>query len=167
MQSLVVHPDLFLRHPLFAFSGLSSYIAICFAAQTYIFWLAFPTALANPVAYGFILVIAMPVALAYFFIPLAGMHQRMVAEKERLRSDTGRRIKETREQFHKHLEAMDLASMDAMNKALSSLVLEEEYIRKIRTWPWDPSTLNAVLTAVFLPILLFIVERLLAKTLGW
>ena len=167
VQSLVVHPILFLRHPLFAFSGLSSYIAICFAAQTYIFWLAFPTALANPVAYGFILVIAMPVALACFFIPLAGMHQRMVAEKERLRSDTGRRIKETREQFHKHLEAMDLASMDAMNKALSSLILEEEYIRKIRTWPWEPSTLNAVLTAVFLPILLFIVERLLAKTLGW
>jgi hypothetical protein len=163
IQARVVQPDLFQGQPLFAFSRLTSYVAICIAGGSYLFYLAFPATMANPPSYGLMFLLALPLSLASFFLPLAGMHGRMVAEKGRLLNDVGQRIKSTRQAFHQRLDAMELASMDGMNKALASLMLEEEYIRKIRTWPWEPSTLSAVLTAIFLPISLFVVERLLLR----
>jgi hypothetical protein len=163
VQARVVHPDLFQRQPLFAFSRLTSYIAISIAGVSYLMYLAFPATMANPPAYGFMFLLALPLSLASYFLPLAGMHGRMVAEKGRLLNDVGHRIKATRAAFHQSLDAMELTGMDGIHKALTSLMLEEEYIRKIRTWPWETSTLSAVLTAVFLPISLFIVERLLLK----
>jgi hypothetical protein len=166
IQARVVRPDLFQRQPLFAFSRLTSYVAICIAGASYLFYLAFPATMANPPAYGLMFLLALPLSLASFFLPLAGMHGRMVAEKERLLDDIGRRIKSIRETFHQHLDVMELAGIDGMNKALASLMLEEEYIRKIRTWPWEPGTLSAVLTATFLPISLFVIERLLLRLMN-
>lgn len=163
IQARVVHPDLFERQPLFAFSRLTSYVAICIAGGVYLFYLAFPATVANPLAYGTMFLIMLPLSLASFFLPLAGMHGRMVAEKGRLLNEVGQRIKAIRAAFHQSLDIMELTGMDGMNRALAMLMLEEEYIRKIRTWPWEPSTLNAVLTAIFLPILLFVVERLLIR----
>jgi len=40
---------------------------------------------------------------------------------------------------------------------------EEAYLRKIPTWPWEPGTLTAVLTAVFLPLILVVAQQVVGR----
>ena len=53
--------------------------------------------------------------------------------------------------------------IDALNKALASLLQERDFVGRLSTWPWDSSTLRAVLSAVALPIVLFLLTRALER----
>jgi len=72
--------NLFERGPLFAFSALSSRMALLFALASYVFVLAFPTSLENIATAVYIFGINLPVMLVIFIYPLYGMHGRMVEE---------------------------------------------------------------------------------------
>ena len=62
-------------------------------------------------------------------------------------------------------EASRLAQVriDALNKALASLLQEREFIGRLSSWPWDTSTLRAVVTAFALPVVLFLLTRALER----
>ncbi len=49
--------------------------------------------------------------------------------------------------------------IDALTKAFTGLLAEREFVRRLPTWPWDPSALRAVASAIALPILLFLITR--------
>ena len=53
--------------------------------------------------------------------------------------------------------------VDALSKALAGLLQEREFTARISTWPWDTTSLGAVLSAVALPIVLFLVTRFLER----
>jgi hypothetical protein len=158
--------DLFHRTPLFAFSKLTARIALLGAALSYLFFLAFPASMHNPFAYGYLLAINLPSLLAVFFVPLLGMHNRMVAEKERLNDHVSGRIRDAIGLLHAQMDQRTLAEADALNKLLSSLLQEEAYVRKIPTWPWEAGTVRGLLAAFLLPIVLFVVQRVLERLLS-
>ena len=53
--------------------------------------------------------------------------------------------------------------IDALSKAQTALIQERDLIVRLSTWPWDPSTLRAVVSAIALPIALFLVTRVLDR----
>jgi two-component sensor histidine kinase len=117
------------------------------------------------------------VPVAAFFLPLRGMHAVLEREKYRLQSEVSSRIKPTVATLHgmvdqeavptRDAESSRLSQVriDALNKALASLLQEREFNARLSTWPWDTTTLRAVVSAVLLPIGLFILTRLLDQFL--
>jgi hypothetical protein len=49
---------------------------------------------------------------------------------------------------------------------LLSLIAERELLEKTPTWPWEPGTPVAVITALLLPVGLFLIQRMLERFIG-
>ena len=154
--------NLFERGPLFAFSALSSRMALLFALASYIFVLAFPSSLENVAAAAYIFGINLPATLVIFVYPLYGMHGRMIEEKQRLLQASGTRIHAALETLHSDSGGRRSSNPDP-HRRLTALMEEEAYLRKIPTWPWEPGTLTAVLTAVFLPLMLVVAQQVVSR----
>jgi hypothetical protein len=116
-------------------------------------------------------------SVAAFFVPLRGYRSRLASEKGVRLASVSRRIEQATASLHAVVDAATAEALDpetarlaqtrvdALNKALSSLLQEREFVGKLSTWPWDMSTLGAVLTAVALPIVLFLLTRLAERLL--
>jgi hypothetical protein len=112
-----------------------------------------------------------------FFLPLRGMHDLLAAEKDRRKAEISQRIDATTAAFHavvddatgscetRDPESTRLAQVriDALGKALTSLLQQREFIGKLSTWPWGSSTLRGVLSAFAVPIILFVLTRALER----
>jgi hypothetical protein len=60
---------------------------------------------------------------------------------------------------------MELEGMGAVHQMILSLVAERELLQKTPTWPWQPGTPIAVVSALLLPLGIFLVQRLLERLL--
>jgi hypothetical protein len=100
-----------------------------------------------------------------FLLPLVGAHNRLVAEKERMLSDTAQRIKSAIESLHRSVDAADWGNGEQLKETLTALDIEQKMLERIPTWPWQPETLRLLLSALFIPIMLlvtqFIIQRIL------
>jgi hypothetical protein len=165
IQAQATHVDLLRPAPLYAFSILTSRTAIVialvfllptsitlqsFTSQTW--WIWVPWIGGGVVA-----------AVAVFVLPLLGVQQRIVAEKERLQAEVGLRVAATMEAVHRSVDEGDLAQASALNGTLSSLIAERDLVSKLPTWPWQPGTGRAVVSAIALPIGLWLTTRALER----
>jgi hypothetical protein len=106
-------------------------------------------------------------AVAVFLLPLLGLHQLLVREKERLQAEANSRLQAHIHELHRRIDACQLEDADAINKHMGSLVSERDILAKLPTWPWQPGTLNLILSAVFLPIILWVLQQLLERWVGF
>lgn len=105
-------------------------------------------------------------AVAVFFLPLLGLHQILLREKEQLQAEANTRLKMHIQELHQRIDTRELDNADAMNKHLASLALERDILAKLPTWPWQPGTFNLIVTAVLLPVLLWLIQQLLERWTG-
>jgi hypothetical protein len=110
-----------------------------------------------------LLVSTIAISFAIFILPLNGMHRRLVLEKRHAIRDSDRRFELAATKLHEQLDVDALDQMDALNKALSSLVIESERLKRISTWPWRADTLRGFLTSIALPIVLWLITTLLGR----
>jgi hypothetical protein len=61
------------------------------------------------------------------------------------------RIKAASALVHERIDRQEFEGMAELREAIDALLREREFIRSIRTWPWRPSTLTGLLSAVVLP----------------
>ena len=54
-----------------------------------------------------------------------------------------------------------------MKDQLGCRLLEEDYLGKLRTWPWPPGLFFRVLGVIGLPIVLFVLQWVLQEWLGF
>jgi hypothetical protein len=160
IYALASRIDLFEPAPLYAFSNLTARTGI---------------GLVLLIAYGFLIdpsinveavVLTGPllvVAASAFVLPLRGMHQRLVVEKEGLQLQADRRFKATLADLHRSVDERDLSVADGLNKTLTSLQLEREALARIPTWPWQAATLRAFLSALLVPIVIWLIIRALER----
>jgi hypothetical protein len=106
---------------------------------------------------------AVAIATAAFFLPLWGMHGRLVAEKDRLQAEGEARLKLLLAQLNGDIDTGDLGRADALNKTIASMLQQREVLAKLPTWPWSASTLRGFMTAILLPIALFLIQRFLSQ----
>jgi len=107
--------------------------------------------------------LAVTVSGAAFALPLRGMHDRLVAEKRRLQGEIGRRISTTLDQVQAAVDAEDLPAIEARNRALATLVASRDVVNRVPTWPWSSGALIGFASAILLPIVLFLVQRVLVQ----
>ena len=103
------------------------------------------------------------VAVIAFVVPLSGTHARLDAEKDRLVTEADLRLKGLLAEVNRDVDERDLVRADGLNKSLSSMLQQREVLAKLPTWPWSTTTLRAFVSAMLLPIVLFLIQRVLAQ----
>ena len=159
---LVRRFNLFDLEPVYAFSRVT--------AQTGLAWvfLLAGTTLFFPIELTNILIILLNVAMIIFAIsafvlPLWAVHRGLVGEKRRLLAARDRRVSATLARLHSSLDDNQLDEIGKLNTAMSGLITEREVLERIPTWPWRAGTFSRFLSAIVLPIFLFLVQLILGN----
>jgi hypothetical protein len=100
-----------------------------------------------------------------FVWPLLGVHRLLEKEKHRLQIEAARRMKSASAGLHQRLDAQDLGGVTELKDAMEGLVMEKSDLDKISTWPWQAETARWLVTALLLPVILWIIQSLLSKLL--
>ena len=149
--------------PLYSLSGITAMTTVALLVFTYVY-LAFYVnwQIENPSNAAFGLSFA-GVALATFVWPLFGAHRLLQQEKERRKGIVARRMEDVTDELHQRVETRNLERMDGLKDALDGLIAERGVLDKVSTWPWEPEAVRVVLTALFLPVVLWAITRVLER----
>lgn len=156
--------DLFALGPMYAHSRLTAAHAIFTAAVVGVASLALAR-LAGTVQWGLFAGAALLLAGAAFVVPLWGAHRLIVARKAEHEALIGRSIDRLVHDIETSADRSELATMDAPKTALEALVLARDQVRSVSAWPWRPETLRGVVSALFLPLLIWAATRILGTVI--
>ena len=156
--------DLFDPAPLHAFSRLTAQASLGLLLLAAILGAATGQQFASASAQFLVAIVAFYGAfalagIATFVIPLYGMHQRIAAEKERLRTAADVRLEGLLDAFHGDTTELDMSRADGLNKLIGSALQEREMLAKLPTWPWQAATLRGFASALLLPVVVYLLAR--------
>lgn len=157
--------DLYNLSPVYAFSKMTALLAIFIFVIVYITPLLLnPTSLQSDLVtfqtYFFI-----ALSLAIFYSPLVGVNRRLIAQKEKLLKSVTDQLETMMDRIHHAIALEDYSEAGGMRSILMSLKEERELIESIPTWPWRPATLRWLLSAILLPIVIWLIQQLLERIL--
>jgi hypothetical protein len=156
--------NLFQVGPAYAFSRLTARTGIGLLLFAYFNFLLNPPTPAAPLTIVHIFTSAIVVvAIAAFVLPLLGLHQRLVQEKSRLESEVNRSVETIHHELQERVASRNFAGTDDLNTTLSSLLSLRQVIAKLPTWPWQAETLRAFVSALLVPILIWVITRILEQ----
>jgi hypothetical protein len=157
--------SLFHLDPVYAFARLTAQTGVSWVLLAGVTLMIFPFELIN------ITIVAQYVtqvvfALGAFILPLWNIHLRLVSEKRRLLAEVNRRVETAIGRLHHALDHDDLARVKEVDTALGGLASERSLISAIPTWPWRSTTVSGFVSALILPIVLFLIQLTLRNLLG-
>jgi hypothetical protein len=97
-------------------------------------------------------------ALLAFVWPMLGAHRLLTQEKGRLLEEATLRFEDLLVDLHRRVDDKKLEGIGGLNTAMVSLELELKTIGSIPTWPWQPETARLLITALALPLGLWMVQ---------
>lgn len=157
--------NLYRTSPLYALSRVTALTAASLTIPTYA-WLAInPDLLAEPIAIAIFVVIT-ALALVVFVLPMMGIHRLLVEEKARMQNDAALRFEAVAGELHQRIDSGNLEGMDALNDAISSLKVERDALKAAPTWPWPPETVRLLVTALALPLGLWLIQFVVQRAFG-
>jgi hypothetical protein len=160
-----VRIDLFALQPLYAFSRLTAVTALGLILVPYAWFSAVPdmlTSSTTPLAVIMVLINAALVASTFGW-PLWGVHRLLVAEKRSWQAALRARMRATILDLEQCIDSGDRAASTQFKDILDGLVAAEAALDKIPTWPWNPSTIRGLAGAVLLPLVLWLITRVLER----
>jgi hypothetical protein len=105
-------------------------------------------------------------AVLAFLLPLLGIHRKLVKEKKLVAQDNNRRLKAAMRILHEHSDHSQLEEMPLIKAQIGALLEFRREIGTISTWPWRPHTLRGFITAISLPIVVWLIQQYLAGVIG-
>jgi hypothetical protein len=159
--------NIYQLQPLYALSLPGTFTAIGVILYLYL-WFATSAGTSQPVGpieIGLTVSFA-AIAGATFALPLLGAHRRLAAEKSKRLAEASSRFEAATIELHRQLDRRSFLQMDHLNKALASLEIEQNALRRIPTWPWQPGAVRGLLAALFLPLAIWAIQLLLGRFLG-
>jgi len=163
--ALVERVNLFHLDPVYAFARLTAKTGVCWLLLAGVTLAIFPFGLINVTVLALYLTQVL-FALGAFILPLWNVHQRLVAEKRRLLAGVNRRLEVAIHRLHDALDGDDLARVKEIDTALGGLGSERKVLSSIPTWPWSTATLSGFVSALVLPVALFLIQLALKNLLG-
>jgi hypothetical protein len=157
--------SLFAMSPLYAFSSVTALTAVTLAIATYGWTALNPENLSDPVAIVFVFLITV-LALAVFAWPMLGTRRLLAKEKTQNLDRVSQRLEAVFSEMHECIDSRDVDELENLNKIVSILESERDTLEAISTWPWQPETLRVLVTALLLPLLLWIVQVILQQFMG-
>ncbi len=157
--------DLFQLGPLYTFSSLSARTAIGVGIAIYTPTLILPQ-FEDQAIWGIIRIFTSVILVVTFIWPLLGIHGVLLKEKDRLLGKNAVQKKAIFAELHRRIESNNLAEVEAISKAIEGLNNEQKTIEGVSTWPWQPDTPRAVLAAVLLPVVVWLLQWILERFLS-
>jgi hypothetical protein len=155
--------SLFRSKPLYAFSGLTARTGVGFLLAMYYVAAVRPdVAFGSPAARA-LLIGMVPIAIASFVLPLRGIHLRIAAEKSRAVAEVTSRFEALIVRLHERVDQEILGDADKLNMQIASLAAEREELSRIPAWPWDTGTLTGFVSALVVPVLLWLITHALER----
>lgn len=179
VHQLIVISQIYTRHarinlyqlrPLYALSRPGAITAVGLGVLLYIFFWTTPESVTpmegtRPIEIALGSMFAIIAGLT-FVLPLYGAHQRISKEKERRLEEAASRFEATTIQLHSELDRGELDNMGNLNRALASLESEQEFLRKIPTWPWEAGVARSLAFALLIPLITYLMQRFIGQVLG-
>jgi hypothetical protein len=156
---------LFSISPLYAFSGVTALTAAILALAAYGWTALNPDNLGDPVAIAVVFLIT-ALALAVFAWPFLGTRRLLAREKAQWLDQISLRVEAVFAQIHQQIDAGELEKVEDLTKVISVLESQRDTLKGISTWPWQPETLRVLVTALLLPLLLWVIQYVLQLFLG-
>jgi len=156
--------NLFRMRPLYAFSSVTALTAVSLTVIPY-GWLAINRQLSDLTAIRITLPIT-ALALASFVWPLLGLHRLLVEEKEQLLNENSLRFEAAIVELYRRMDSGNIEGMENLNMAIASLETQHNVLDSTPTWPWRPETVRVLVTALALPLGLWIAQYVLQRMLG-
>lgn len=104
------------------------------------------------------------IAILAFLLPLWEIHLRLAAEKQRVSEENNSRLDTAFWELQKRIDKGKLSDIMQFRTSISALMDFRNEIKKIATWPWDPGTLRTFLTALAVPMTVWVVQQVLLRT---
>lgn len=160
--------NIFHLEPLYAFSGFTSRVGMFLVLAGTLSYVTNITLAQRPQlgTFAFFLLFNGVLALTAFIFPLGGIHERLRHEKEQVGVENDLRLERAFRELHVRVDRGDLAGMTEFRGSISSMLDFRNEIRAVSTWPWGPGTLRNFLSALLLPIVLFLLQAFLADVLA-
>lgn len=162
LSAVARNVDIFKPAPINAFARLTAVSAIGLIAFVVSFMLYSPT---QPIAYIIQESALLVVAAASFVLPLVVMHNRLVAEKLRLLSESQDRLKLVLGRIHQAVDADDLSRAEQLRQSLNAVLSERDVLAKLHTWPWSAGTFRGFASALILPIALILFTQVIDRVI--
>ncbi|MGD9146472.1 MAG: hypothetical protein PVI80_12995 [Anaerolineae bacterium] len=156
---------LFAMSPLYAFSGVTALTAVTLAIATYGWTALNPENLSDPISIVIIFFISI-LALVVFAWPLLGTRRILAREKAQWLDQISLRVEAVFSEIHQRIDDGAWEETEELTKVLALLETERDTLKGISTWPWSPDTLRLLITALGLPLLLWIIQYVLQFFLG-
>lgn len=158
--------NLFHLEPLYGLAGFTSRAGIFFVINTtmiYLLNIVFTETpqLATSVLFGSISTV---LALASFILPLGRLHARVQTEKERVSHENNQNLKKAYLELQDRINQKNTTGMADFRSGLLALLDLRQEIKKIPTWPWDSATLRGFITALFVPLAVWLIQQVLIRT---
>ncbi|MEW5990848.1 MAG: hypothetical protein AB1736_05810 [Chloroflexota bacterium] len=157
--------DPFDRAPIYAFSRLTVLPGLAYAAATYYSVTVNAAFQAGNLPSLAFLATAMLFSIAAFVAPLWGIHTRLAGAKDELSLDVERRVSRVAAELYGRIDAGDFASTPALNDTLTGLMTLRHRVSRVPTWPWPPQLFRGFVSALLLPIVVFVASRLIDSLL--
>lgn len=157
--------NLFIPEPLYAFSGLSAMTGAGWILLLYGTISAFPAILTSGLATG-LLAFMFTLSGAAFFLPLVGIHNKIVAAKRALLAEVGQRTQSAVKEVYRLLDGGDVDAVGKATLPLNSLIALRGEVARLPTWPWRPGTLTGFISALLIPLVIFLLQGILARWVG-
>lgn len=158
--------DLFRVRPLYAFSNLAALTAGSLAMISYGWLLVNPWIDKTDPQVLIPMIVLLLFALVVFVWPQIGIHRLQASEKERLLDEATQRLETTISELHQQIDDQELENIADLNIAMTTLQTETNILRKTPTWPWEPEVVRLLITALALPLGLWLVQLILQQFLG-
>ncbi|MEO5953900.1 MAG: hypothetical protein ABIQ44_15665, partial [Chloroflexia bacterium] len=154
--------DLFNLDPLYSFSGLTARTGIGWVAATYAFILTAPGLLENVITLG-IMAFNILFPVVAFGWPLIGIHRKLENAKSERVYAANQTFEALSVELRRRTDAHDFTRMVEMKDGMEAVSRERDILQQIHTWPWQRETVGGLSTALFLPIIIWIITRLLER----
>jgi hypothetical protein len=148
--------------PLYALARVTAITAAGLAMPTYAWFAINPGLWKDPIGVAISLSIT-ALALIVFVWPMLGIHRLLVEEKTHMQNEAALRFEAIVSELHKRVDSGNLDGMDTLNDAISSLEVERDALKKMPTWPWPPETVRLLITALALPLGLWLIQFFLQR----
>jgi hypothetical protein len=158
--------DLFNLAPLYSFSRLAAHTAVSMIFIAYL-WLATYPWLSNDVLVSGSWLIGILAATAGFFLPLLGIHRRLVEEKQRWKAEAGQWLKTSITRFHQATAEHKLEEVDLLLRVIEGINREQAILERIPTWPWQPGTVRTLTTTILVPVFLWFIVQVLERVVSF
>lgn len=157
--------NLFQSGQLYAFSALTLRTGIVWLIVIYSGVIAFPSLLQDVVWAGTSTLLLLAIGISFIFT-LMQIQQRIRSEKVRHLDEVDRHLQSAFVTLHSRIIAENTDDLASLHQVMESLLLERNVVAKIPTWPWQPGTAASFLTAVLLPLIIWIIQSILQRLTG-